>query len=73
MILPHLELVALSAVEYVDVVRDATVADWTGGKIHDRSHLKCAQTAGCHRIYTCNVKDFRALAPPTFQDKISAP
>jgi predicted nucleic acid-binding protein len=73
MILPSMELVTLTAKEYQEVVRHCAVSGWTGGRIHDAVHLRCAQKVGCDRIYTFNVKDFRALAPSDFAEKISAP
>jgi predicted nucleic acid-binding protein len=73
MILPHMELVTLTAKEYKEVVRDCSSSGWAGGRIHDAIHLRCAQKAGCDRIYTFNVKDFRLLASAELIDKISAP
>ena len=73
MILPHMELLTLTPKEYREVVRHCAASGWSGGRIHDAVHLRCAQKAGCDRIYTFNVKDFRALAPPDLADKISAP
>ena len=73
MILPHMGLVTLSPKEYREVVRYCAAGGWAGGKIHDAVHLRCAQKAGCDRIYTFNVKDFRALASSELAGKISAP
>ncbi len=73
MILPHLELVTLDRDDYEALVRHCAASGWTGGRIHDALHLRCAQTAGCDRIYTFNVKHFRALAPNELQEKITAP
>jgi predicted nucleic acid-binding protein len=73
MILPHMELLTLTPKEYREVVRHCAASGWAGGRIHDAVHLRSAQKAGCDRIYTFNVKDFRALAPPDLADKISAP
>jgi predicted nucleic acid-binding protein len=73
MILPHMELLTLTSKEYREVVRHCAASGWAGGRIHDAVHLRCAQKAGCERIYTFNVKDFRALASPDLADKISAP
>lgn len=73
MILPHLELVTLAAKDYRELVRHCSANGWNGGRVHDAVHLRCAQKANCDRIYTFNVKDFRALAPAELQDKISAP
>lgn len=48
-------------------------AGLVGGVLFDALHLCGAQKAGCDRIYTFNVKDFRALATDAFRDKITAP
>jgi predicted nucleic acid-binding protein len=73
MILPHMEMVTLKPKEYQEVVRHCAASGWAGGRIHDAIHLRCAQKAECDRVYTFNVKDFRALAPVGLADKISAP
>jgi predicted nucleic acid-binding protein len=73
MILPHMELVTLTPKEYREVVRHCAVSGWAGGKVHDAVHLRCAQKAGCDRIYTFNVKDLRALAPPELADRVALP
>jgi predicted nucleic acid-binding protein len=72
-ILPYFELVALSAKDYKAVLHSCTVAGLIGGVVFDALHLHSAQKAGCDRVYTFNVKDFRALAPSDLIDKISAP
>jgi predicted nucleic acid-binding protein len=73
MILPHMELVTLTPKEYREVVRYCATSGWAGGRIHDAVHLRCAQKVDCDRIYTFNVKDFRALAMGGVSDKVSAP
>ncbi len=44
-----------------------------GGVVFDALHPHSAQKAGCERVYTFNVEDFRSLAPSGFADKIAAP
>ena len=73
MVLSHMELVTLTAEEYPEVVRHCATSGWTGGRVHDMVHLRCAQKASCDRIYTFNVKDFRALAGAGWEDRICAP
>ena len=73
MILPHLELVALTAPEYTEVVRHCAARGYLGGRIHDALHLHCALKVSADRIYTFNVKDFRAIADEEAQGKIAAP
>ena len=72
-VLEHLDLVTLTAQESIAVTRDCATAGWTGGRIHDAMHLRCARKAHCDRIYTFNVKDFRALAAPEMLSQIVAP
>jgi predicted nucleic acid-binding protein len=72
MILPYMELVTLKPKEYQDVVRQCAANGWAGGRVHDAVHLRCALKAECDRVYTFNVKDFRALAPVGLAAKISA-
>lgn len=72
-ILPHFELVTLSPDDYKGVLNACAKAGLIGGVVFDALHLHSAHKAGCERIYTFNVKDFRALAPDELQDKISAP
>jgi predicted nucleic acid-binding protein len=71
-ILPYFEVVTLSAKEYSDTIRSCAKLGWTGGRLYDALHLRCAQKSGCSRIYTFNVKHFKALAPE-MADLISAP
>jgi predicted nucleic acid-binding protein len=72
-ILPHFELVALSAEDYRTVLSTCAKAGLVGGVVFDALHLYGAQKAGCDRIYTFNVKDFRALATDALRDKITSP
>jgi len=71
-ILPLVSLVTLSAAEYRQAVAECANGGWAGGAIHDAVHLRAARKAECERIYTFNVKHFRALAPD-LQGRISAP
>jgi predicted nucleic acid-binding protein len=72
-VLPHFTLVALSADDYKVVLRSCAAAGLIGGLVFDALHLHSAQKAGCDRIYTFNVKDFRNLAAAELADKIAAP
>jgi predicted nucleic acid-binding protein len=73
MFLPRMTLVTLSPNDYVEVVRRCALNGWAGGRIHDAVHLRCAEMTGCDHIYTFDVKDFRALAPASLTERISAP
>jgi predicted nucleic acid-binding protein len=72
-ILPYFELVALSTGDYKTVFRGCAGSGVIGARVFDALHIHCAQKANCDRIYTYNVKDFRAVAPTGFAEKIAAP
>ena len=44
-----------------------------GARIYDALLLRCAAKANCDRVYTFNVRDFRAIAPPGLAERICAP
>ena len=71
-VLPHFKIVALSAKEYRDIIRDCAAHGWAGWRIYDALHLRCAEKEECDRIYTFNVRDFHELAPPNSQSKVCA-
>lgn len=71
-ILRRFEIVTLSARDYSEVIQSCAKLGWTGGRVYDALHLRCAEKSGCARIYTFNVKHFKALGPE-LADRISAP
>jgi predicted nucleic acid-binding protein len=71
-ILPHFEMIALSAAQYRSVLRQAAEKGWTGGLVYDALHLACAASARCKRIYTFNLRHFLQLAPH-LQNEICSP
>jgi predicted nucleic acid-binding protein len=72
-ILRHMTLISLDDTEYVDIVRRAASEGWIGGRIHDAIHLQCAAKMKCDRVYTFNVRDFRAVASGRLAARIAAP
>jgi predicted nucleic acid-binding protein len=72
-ILPYFEVLALSADDYKTVLRSCANAGLVGGVVFDALHIHSAQKAGCERIYTFNVRDFRALVPQELEGRIAAP
>jgi predicted nucleic acid-binding protein len=72
-VLPHFEVLSISAQEYQEVIRECAMHGWAGGRIYDALHLRFAQKRGCDRIYTLNLRDFRDLAPRNLQSKICEP
>jgi len=71
-ILPFFVLVTLTAKEYQEVVRSCAQQGWTGGRIYDALHLRCARKSACDRIYTFNVRHFKELGSDV-ADRVSAP
>ena len=72
-ILPLFELVTLDAEQYKRVIRRAATEGCIGGLIHDAVQLQCAVQTNCDRVYTFNLVDFRALAPPELTSRIVSP
>jgi predicted nucleic acid-binding protein len=72
-ILPYFDVVELSSRDYKALVQSCAATSRAGGFAYEALHLRCAQKANCDRIYTFNVKDFRALAPKGLEDKIATP
>lgn len=71
-LLPHFEVMALSAKDYRDAIQGCATQGWTGGRVYDALHLQAARNAGCDRIYTFNVRHFQQLAPD-LADRICTP
>ena len=72
-LLPHVELVALTREEYRAMLKECSQHGLTGGRVYDLIHIRAAQKAGCTRLYTFNVKDFRTMAPAVLREAITAP
>jgi len=72
-ILPHFETVSISKHEYLEALIAVRDGGWRGGRVYDALQLSCARKAGVDRIYTFNLSDFRALAPPALHRKICSP
>jgi predicted nucleic acid-binding protein len=72
-ILPYLDLLAISVADYKAVLKSCSAAGLIGGVVYDVLHLHTAEKAGCDRVYTFNVKDFRTLASSAMVGKIAAP
>ena len=72
-ILPHFEVVPISAEDYLDALNTMASGGWIGAKIYDALLLRCALRCAAERIYTFSLGDFTQLAPPGLQEKICAP
>lgn len=72
-VVPHFQTVPIGQRDYLEAMSMMQSGGWRGGKIYDALHLRCAVNSKADRIYTFNLRDFRALAPPDLQKKICAP
>ncbi len=63
MFLTKLTPISLSPEEYLETIRAAARLGLSDGMIYDAVHLACARKANADRIYTWNLKHFRAIAP----------
>ena len=72
-VLPHVEVITLSAKEYQQVIKSCADRGWAGGRAYDALHVRCAEKARCDRVFTFNVRHFSELASPSLREKISAP
>lgn len=72
-ILPTIQVVALTAAEYISLVKDSASAGHIGGTLYDSIHLFAARAHNCDRVYTLNVREFRSLAGEELRDRISSP
>ena len=59
----RLTTIALSPVEYLNVIRHAGGAGARSGMVYDALLLQCARKFDARRIYTWNQKHFQRLAP----------
>lgn len=61
--LERLTVVALTSEEYAATIRKAADDGHAGGMVYDALLLQCARKAKAGKIYTWNVRHFRAIAP----------
>ncbi len=62
-ILTHFTLIPLGTSEYHEAMRLTVGQNLSSGAIYDALHVAGARSAGCTRLYTLNLRHFRALAP----------
>ena len=72
-ILKHFTTSSLSGSDYAALIRDVAGRGVQGGTIYDAVLLKSAAKASVARIFTLNLKHFRAIAPQEFFGIIAAP
>jgi predicted nucleic acid-binding protein len=71
-VIPYFRIVTLTPRMYLETIRECADKGWSGGRIYDALHLRCAKKTACERIYTFNVRHFQQLAPD-LADRIGAP
>jgi predicted nucleic acid-binding protein len=62
-------VVCLVEKEYMATLEAAAKAGLRGGVLYDALQLRCAEKAGCDRIYTFNTSDFVRIASPRKADR----
>jgi len=72
-LLPYLKTVPIDKDDYLQALAITEQSGWGRAKIYDVLLLVCAGKSEAERIYTFNLRDFRALAPPALQPKICTP
>lgn len=72
-VVKHFHLLGLTGNEYAALIREAALAGIQGGAIYDAVLLKSAVKAEVDRIYTLNLKHFRAVAPDNVGPKLFEP
>lgn len=63
-ILPHVEVVTLTAREMLAAMRESQSRGVRGAAIFDFLHLVAAKKAGAARLYTLNLRHFQAFHRP---------
>jgi predicted nucleic acid-binding protein len=71
-VVPHCEMVELTAKEYVGLLVTAGKRGRRGGSVYDALILACARKVSPERIYTFNLSDFQRLAPD-LSERICSP
>jgi len=72
-ILKHFIISSLSGTDYSVLIKDAAAARIQGGTIYDAVLMKSAAKSAATKIFTLNLKHFRAVAPPDLVSLLSAP
>lgn len=72
-ILKHFKITSLSGHDYAATVREAAANGIQGGTIYDAVLVKGAGKSKVDRVFTLNLKHFRAVEPPEIVDILAAP
>jgi predicted nucleic acid-binding protein len=58
-----LQVHALAAKTYIELIRDSPAKGITGGSFFDAIHAQAARETNCTEIHTLNVRHFKHVAP----------
>jgi predicted nucleic acid-binding protein len=72
-VIPYFKIIALTAHDYVVLLREAALVGVQGGTVHDAVLLKAAIKSDVEQIFTFNKKHFEALAPEEIRPRIFSP
>jgi predicted nucleic acid-binding protein len=62
-ILPHFTLIPLGHEDYAAAMALTVAQNCSSGAIYDTLHLVGARAAACQKLFTFNLRHFKALAP----------
>ena len=68
-----IQISSLTGSDYATLVREAAKSGIQGGTIHDAVLLKSAAKSQVGRIYTLNLRHFKAVAPANLVPLLSLP
>jgi predicted nucleic acid-binding protein len=72
-VLKYFKVIALSASDYRELIREAAILGIQGGTIYDAILIKCAGNTESSQILTLNLKHFQNVAPKNLVPRITAP
>ncbi len=72
-VLKYFQIPALTGSAYAALIREAALTGIQGVTIYDAILLKTASKAQPDRVYTFDVKHFRAVAPQNLSSRICSP
>lgn len=62
-ILPHFQVIPLSAADYQSAMTMTVTQNRSSGAIYDALHIIGARSAQCAKLFTLNLRHFQALSP----------
>ncbi len=62
-LMKKLTVLTISEGVYLKAIRNVADSGFRSGMVYDALHVACAESGGCERIYTLNLKHFERLNP----------